>query len=208
MEQVLSKEVIILGQYKLIVAQNFGWAPVNDWRQPDGSWIKATNDTTPPCGKRDLGPNSASLLGGVPGSAPCLFDIRADMSEKNDLGSLSSSASTVAKLWEMLNLTVLTSRDCSNGFPGSEGTVDGCSPPELLGAGGNAVCAMPFLLRKRSFAKTGSGSRDLALRELTRKRCFLQATATLSARALTGRLILGKILGPSAACLAADHEHP
>jgi hypothetical protein len=47
---VLSKEVVIVGSHKLIVAQNFGWPTMNDWRQKDGSWIKATNATTPPCG--------------------------------------------------------------------------------------------------------------------------------------------------------------
>lgn len=131
---VLSKEVIILGQHKLIVAQNFGWPPVNDWRQPDGSWIYATNATTPPCGSPDLRPTNVSLLGGIPGSAPCLFDIRSDISEKNDLGGLPSSHATVELLWRALNLTVLTSRDCSakGDSKGSEG-IGGCSPAELLG---------------------------------------------------------------------------
>lgn len=131
---VLSKEVIILGPHKLIVAQNFGWPPVNDWRQPDGSWIYATNETTPPCGVPDLKPTNASLLGGIPGSTPCLFDIRSDPSEKLDLGGLPSWQATVDSLWRALNLTVLTSRDCSalGDSKGSEG-IGGCSPAELLG---------------------------------------------------------------------------
>ena len=130
---MLSKEVVILGAHKLIVAQNFGWPPINDWRQADGTWIKATNTTTPPCGQPDRDSN-ASLLGGIPGSRPCLFDVRADTSEKNDLGGLFSSEATVAQLWSTLNLTVLTSRDCSaiGHKKGSEG-IGGCSPKELLG---------------------------------------------------------------------------
>ena len=53
--------------------------PVNDWRQLDGSWVYADNATTPPCGKPDIAPSNSSLLGGVPGQRPCLFDIRADL---------------------------------------------------------------------------------------------------------------------------------
>lgn len=141
---VLTKEVIILGAHKLIVAQNFGWPPVNNWRQPDGSWVKATNTTTPPCGRPDARPTSESLLGGIPGISPCLFDVRADASEKHDLGGLPNSAATVAKLWRALNLTVLTSRDCSalGHAKGSEG-IGGCSPAELLG-NCDAECAQAY----------------------------------------------------------------
>eukprot|EP01052_Picozoa_sp_SAG31_P001363 SAG31_NODE_46_length_30980_cov_226.095107_23_plen_171_part_00 len=46
---VLSKEVIVVGAHKLVVAQNFGWPPVNDWRLENGSWIYADNSTTPVC---------------------------------------------------------------------------------------------------------------------------------------------------------------
>eukprot|EP01047_Picozoa_sp_COSAG01_P002763 COSAG01_NODE_75_length_28415_cov_72.253267_18_plen_199_part_00 len=144
---VLSKEVIVVGQYKLIVAQNFGWPPVNNWRQPDGTWIDADKETTPPCGKPDARPTNMSLLGGIPNSPPCLFDVRADESEKNDLGGLVSSQPIVARLWETLNLTVLTSRDCSavGDVKGSEG-IGGCSPAKLLG-NCNAECAGAYWKR-------------------------------------------------------------
>ena len=79
---VLSKEVIIQGQYKLIVAQNFGWPPVNDWWDQNGTKIPADTLPIPICGVPDSRPSNASLLGGIPGQRPCLFDIRADVGER------------------------------------------------------------------------------------------------------------------------------
>jgi len=75
---VLSKEVVIVGQHKLIIAQNFGWPPVNGWRQLDGSWIQSqgNTDNTSACLIPDLAPNNQTYLGGLPGKTPCLFDIR------------------------------------------------------------------------------------------------------------------------------------
>ena len=70
---VLSKEVVIVGPHKLIVAQNFGWPPVNDWRQPNGSWVRATPATTA------LRPSRrAALCGLVPwrGARPAALPVR------------------------------------------------------------------------------------------------------------------------------------
>ena len=110
---VLSKEVVILDQYKLIIAQNFGWPPVNGWRNLDGSWVESqgNTDNASACLQPDVAPSNDTYLGGLPGRVPCLFDIRADMRELQDIAT--SEPAIVAKLWERLNLTVLTQRDCS-----------------------------------------------------------------------------------------------
>ena len=131
---VLSKEVIIQGQYKLIVAQNFGWPPVNDWWDQNGTKIPADTLPIPICGVPDSRPSNASLLGGIPGQRPCLFDIRADVGERHDLGGEPPMAAVVERMWAQLNHTVLSSRDCSavGDSKGSEG-IGGCSPPGLLG---------------------------------------------------------------------------
>ena len=154
---VLSKEVIIVGAHKLIVAQNHGEVPFSDWRQADGSWVLATPATTPPCAHMAPPPSKTSLLAGLPpgagaGARPCLFNIRADPSEKHDLGNAAphptgsaarpaAAANLVAELWRALNLTVLTSRDCSVTGLG------GCSPAAMLGPC-NERCAEAHWLAK------------------------------------------------------------
>ena len=52
--------------------------PVNGWRQLDGSWIQSqgNTDNTSACLIPDLAPNNQTYLGGLPGTTPCLFDIR------------------------------------------------------------------------------------------------------------------------------------
>lgn len=60
-------------------------------------------------------------LGGVPGQRPCLFNIRTDVSKQHDLGGDPGFAAIVDRLWGLLNLTVLTYRDCSTGYAGSAG---------------------------------------------------------------------------------------
>ena len=70
---VLSKEVIIQGQYKLLVGQNNGWPHGSDngWKLagPDGGWTGSawvSPNTTFPCGATDLDA-SFSTLPGIPG---------------------------------------------------------------------------------------------------------------------------------------------
>lgn len=145
---VLTKEVIVLGQYKLILAQNFGWPPTNDWWLLNGTKVKATLENTPVCGRPDAKPSNDSLLGGIPGQRPCLFDIRADVGERKDLGAEPALASVVESMWRTLNMTVLSSRDCSavggsggHSYP-SEG-IGGCSPTDLLG-NCDAECASAY----------------------------------------------------------------
>eukprot|EP01060_Flectonema_neradi_P008760 TRINITY_DN1626_c0_g1_i4.p1 TRINITY_DN1626_c0_g1~~TRINITY_DN1626_c0_g1_i4.p1 ORF type:complete len:552 (+),score=94.24 TRINITY_DN1626_c0_g1_i4:43-1698(+) len=128
---VLAKEVIISGEYKLLIGQpHFKWQN-NGWRQPNGTWI-ASNNTEWPCNKQD-GPPSNTSNGYLPGNGlpPCLFNVRTDASEKINIGP--SNPDIVARLWRQLNETALTTRDCS-GFSGPvPGPGGQCSPPELIG---------------------------------------------------------------------------
>ena len=88
---VVTKEVVIVGQYKLLVAQNFGWDhhADNGWKMPannsadpwdpsssDGEhWVAPTRNYT--CGATS-GPGHLGTLPGIPGQLPCLFDLEAE----------------------------------------------------------------------------------------------------------------------------------
>ena len=144
---VLTKEVILVGNYKLLVAQNFGWSHTNDngWKQPgNGSdvwksekWIAPSKPY--PCGATD-GPGHLATLPGVPGQLPCLFDLSVDKTEHDDLGADPAHHELLMSMWDLLNRTVLTAF-CKN-VSGGSGGGSGCnsSPAKLLGPC-NAPCA-------------------------------------------------------------------
>eukprot|EP00051_Salpingoeca_urceolata_P006709 m.88780 g.88780 ORF g.88780 m.88780 type:complete len:641 (-) comp14955_c0_seq1:114-2036(-) len=112
----LSKEVLIAGKYKLLVAQPLFKSQNNGWKQPDGTWVKS-NDKDWPC-------NTQDRKGPLPynGKQPCLFDLRADPGEHVNIAD--DNPDIVQQLWEQLNMTILTSRDCER---------TSCSPPDMIG---------------------------------------------------------------------------
>lgn len=144
---VLTKEVILSGQYKLLVSQPYFKSQNSGWKQPDGTWKKMNADDWP-CSFQDVSPKDSALPVPHPGKTPCLFDIRADPGEHVNIAK--KNPDIVQKLWAELNATILTQRDC-NGWtyepiPGPSGT---CSPAKLLGKC-DSTCA------KKKWAKYGS----------------------------------------------------
>ena len=149
---VLSKEVIIKGNHKLLVAQNFGWSHSSDngWKLPDpkspsdpwqgAQWTKPTVQHA--CEVTD-GPGHLATLPGVPGQLPCLFDIDADVGERKDLGTEPANHALVMEMWAELNHTVLTA--FCKGVNGSSAGSSGCnsSPVEMLGHC-DPVCAEKY----------------------------------------------------------------
>eukprot|EP01060_Flectonema_neradi_P016533 TRINITY_DN2315_c0_g1_i2.p1 TRINITY_DN2315_c0_g1~~TRINITY_DN2315_c0_g1_i2.p1 ORF type:complete len:535 (+),score=103.15 TRINITY_DN2315_c0_g1_i2:55-1659(+) len=134
-ELVLSKEVIIVGEYKLLVAQPYFKTQNNGWKQPNGTWIESL-DSAWPCNHQDLPPTQSHLPGN--GLVPCLFNLRGDSGEHVNLAS--SNMDLVNELWGKLNNTILTTRDCSGWtgpIPGPDGK---CSPAALIGKC-NKTCA-------------------------------------------------------------------
>ena len=125
---VLSKEVILSGKYKLVVSQPFFKNQNNGWKQPNGTWIAAPNDSWP-CNYQDLPPSESHLPGN--GRLPCLFDVRADEGEHNNIAM--ENMELVNELWAKLNHTVLTTRDCSGWTGPIPGPGGRCSPPALVG---------------------------------------------------------------------------
>jgi hypothetical protein len=155
---VLSKEVILAGDHKLIVAQNFGWPHDNDngWMAQNSSKFDSTGASAFPCSATDSTAAQGELPG-VPGQIPCLFDTTKDESERSNLAAgvtvaqvqaaivgdadtQPASAAMVADLWDRLNRTVLTAF-CKNITKANYGT-NGCgtSPKALLG-NCDKVCA-------------------------------------------------------------------
>jgi hypothetical protein len=146
---VLSKEVLIAGQWKLLVSQPHFKSQNNGWKQPDGTWRAPNATESPSCVGQD-GPPSASLLP-IPasGGAPCLFNLVDDPGEHHDVAG--DHPQLVAELWAALNQSALTQRDCQGwsyeGVPNAsvpgprqpDGSTS-CSPPELLGRC-DAACA-------------------------------------------------------------------
>lgn len=109
---VLSKEVLIAANYKLIVAQPFFKFQNNGWKAQNGTW-SSENSGLPPedCTFQTLSP--ASSFFPVPHNAslkPCLYDIRKDPSERHNLAE--QLPAIVEELWAALNTTILTQRDC------------------------------------------------------------------------------------------------
>lgn len=143
---VLSKEVIIMGPFKLLVAQNNGWdhSADNGWKTPTSKGFIKPNISYP-CDATDL-PGDLGTLPGIPGQLPCLFNLEADASERHDLGSEPTNAALLFEMWEALNNTVLTAF-CKHGA--------GCnrSPGKLLGPC-NSSCASAYW---KSLGGTGEG---------------------------------------------------
>ena len=129
---VLSKEVILAGDHKLLVAQNFGWPHTadNGWKPASGGQFTKPSETMP-CMATDLAGGLNGSLPGVPGQLPCLFDTSADESERHDVAE--SNAALVTELWAELNHTVLTAF-CKVGTEFSK--TPGCdsTPPDMLGS--------------------------------------------------------------------------
>lgn len=150
---MLSKEVIISGQYKLLVSQPHFRTQNNGWKQPDGTWRDPFPNETMPCMKQDLPPShkpsgSPFPVPGEPDALPCLFDLRADPGEHVDLAS--KYVDIVRNLWAKLNRSNAGARDCQGwSYEGTPGSIPGplqpdnstsCSPPQLIGTC-NKSCA-------------------------------------------------------------------
>ena len=143
---VLSKEVIVAGKWKLLVAQPNFKSQNNGWKGSDGKWVAPSKAETFDCTQQTLAPaDSFFPVPAKPGLSPCLFDLRADPAERHDVSA--ANADVVQRLWAALNATILTQRDCQGwsykgvkapgaGIPGpaQPGGGTSCSPPALLGS--------------------------------------------------------------------------
>lgn len=149
---VLSKEVLIAGQWKLLVSQPHFKSQEAGWKTPDGVWHNPTGSEVVPCQMQDVAPDVSALP--VPadaGASPCLFDLRADPVERNDVAS--ANPDVVASLWAALNTTVAGQRDCQGwSYVGTSAHIPGpaqpdgtwsCSPPAKLGVC-NTTCAEDY----------------------------------------------------------------
>ena len=145
---VLSKEVLIAGHLKLLVAQPFFKSQNNGWKDQNGTWREPTHII--PCMHQSKPPTAGlEPIPGVAGALPCLFNLSSDSSETTDLSATHSE--TVMALWAQLNHTALTQRDCQGwSYKGTPGNIPGptqpdgstsCSPPELLGPCNNSCAA-------------------------------------------------------------------
>ena len=148
---VLSKEVLIAANYKLLVAQPFFKSQNNGWKDQNGTWSDE-NGGIPlaDCAAQTLSP--ADSFFPVPHNAslrPCLFDLRKDPGERHDVAA--QFPAIVDELWAALNATILTQRDCAGwSYKGTSGAIPGpldpstnatgCSPPAKLGKC-DAACA-------------------------------------------------------------------
>eukprot|EP01059_Diplonema_ambulator_P003455 TRINITY_DN13137_c0_g1_i1.p1 TRINITY_DN13137_c0_g1~~TRINITY_DN13137_c0_g1_i1.p1 ORF type:complete len:545 (+),score=72.54 TRINITY_DN13137_c0_g1_i1:113-1636(+) len=135
---VLSKEVLIAGEYKLLVAQPYFSTQNNGWKQPNGTWTPS-DDSEWPCNAQDLPPNQGFFPGS--GKPPCLFNLRDDMGEHNNIAP--QNPSIVNDLWAFLNSSVLTVRDCSGWTGPIPGPDNQCSPPSMIGPC-NDACATKY----------------------------------------------------------------
>ena len=147
---VLSKEVLIAGKWKLLVAQPHFKTQNNGWKGVDGKWVAPTAAESFDCLTQGVAPSKSFFpVPGQRGLRPCLFDLRADPAERHDVGA--ANPDVVQELWAALNQTILTQRDCNGwSYKGTAGTIPGpvqadgettaCSPPGLLGIC-NTACA-------------------------------------------------------------------
>jgi hypothetical protein len=88
---VLSREVILAGDYKLLVAQNYGWSHASDngWQLKNSYHFNntgANSYASYPCAATDASAAQGDLPG-VPGLVPCLFDTTMDPSERTNLAA-------------------------------------------------------------------------------------------------------------------------
>ena len=163
---VLTKEVVIVGRFKLLVAQNFGWRHTSDngWKKPGNNgtdpwkgaeWITPT--TPYPCEATD-GPGHLGTLPGIVGQLPCLFDLDADETEHTDLGADSDYLDLINSMWDTLNRTLLTAFCKNLSTSHLPGVATGCnsSPAKLLGPC-NATCAKAYWNVKGHVDKGSSG---------------------------------------------------
>jgi len=139
---VLSKEVLIAGKYKLLVSQPHFKSQNSGWKQPDGKWRTPNASESVGCMDQDVSPAESALP--IPSrktNSPCLFDLRLDPGEHNDLAS--SFPSLVEQLWSALNLSIAGQRDCQGWtYQGTAAVIPGpvqpdgttsCSPSSKLG---------------------------------------------------------------------------
>ena len=152
---VLSKEVVLKGGVKLLVAQNDGWAaaPSNGWKDTAGRWVASPPAWDRSCGQPDLPGGLNGSAPGVPGRTPCLFDLDADAREQTDLAA--AEPATVAELWRVLNDTMLRTF-CKRVSPPPGVPAHGCgtSPAALLGSC-NESCAQRYW--ESNFGKGANG---------------------------------------------------
>eukprot|EP00730_Choanoeca_flexa_P000411 TRINITY_DN10188_c0_g1_i2.p1 TRINITY_DN10188_c0_g1~~TRINITY_DN10188_c0_g1_i2.p1 ORF type:complete len:630 (+),score=107.24 TRINITY_DN10188_c0_g1_i2:2-1891(+) len=136
---VLTKEVILAGNYKLLVSQPNFKTQNNGWKYPNGSWVES-DDADWPCSKQDG--ERTQILPGIPGQLPCLFNLVEDEREMRNIAH--DNLELVQSLWRKLNETVLTTfHHGSSGPDGNPGNIERCSPPDLIGPC-NATCAAAF----------------------------------------------------------------
>ena len=135
----ISKEVVIAGEYKLLVSQPYFKTQNNGWKQPDGTWKNPADPSKYPCMAQDLPPGTSFFPTSANG--PCLFNVRTDISESANIAA--QNPTIVSHLWAVLNATVLTVRDCS-GWTGPIPGPDGhCSPTAMYGPC-NPSCAKDY----------------------------------------------------------------
>ena len=108
---VISREVVFVGQYKLLVAQrgNTGQGHdefEQDWQHRNGSWFVPAGYTSE-CGSVVPSHTPSWDPRNAP-AKPCLFDILADANETVDLSADPDHADTVSRMWKVLNDSWLT----------------------------------------------------------------------------------------------------
>ena len=153
----LSTEVLIQGQYKLVVAQQ---QPIKTNNGPEDGW-RCGGNGHPRCDTRNstscggqmgcdlwVKPTAAQCACGCAYDdedrehfVPCLFDVEADSSEFHDLSP--SLAPLRASMWAALNRSNL--EQYMHGIPGKK-QAQGRTPAALLGPC-NPVCAQEYWTR-------------------------------------------------------------
>jgi len=138
---VTSREVLLKGDMKLLTAQPLFKSQNNGWKMPNGTWDKS-NDALWPCNQQDKAPKEDYYPGAgsssSTGTLPCLFNITADPEERHNLAT--TMPDVVQAMWQELNRTVLTFRDCEGWMGPVPGPGGSCSPAALKGSC-NASCA-------------------------------------------------------------------